>query len=361
MKPLFPRPIFTISLFTNTLTTTNSRTCFQIAHLSTNFQNQLQSSYPYRRHEEESRNVKVSVWWDFENCSPQAGVNVFKIAQCITAAIRTNGIKGPVHITAFGDVLQLSRMNQEALSSTGINLAHIPHGGKNSADRSLLVDLMYWVSQNPPPAHLFLISGDRDFSGILHRLRMNNYNILLASPESAPSVLCSAASIMWQWNALLKGENLIGKHFNQPPDGPYGSWYGHYKAPLDDPFAVTEQPIKLRTEKVSEAVADPKCRPIPRSIVRHIRSNLNSYPKGVSITDLRAELARSNLSIDKDFYGYKKFSCFLLAMPDILKLHFEGDGKYLVQSVNPKVPEQSEGERFTKVKGNGKGYCGHRG
>ncbi|KAJ8557374.1 hypothetical protein K7X08_002999 [Anisodus acutangulus] len=342
MKPLFPRPIFTISLFTNTLTTTNSRTCFQIAHLSTNFQNQPQSSYPYRRHEEESRNVKVSVWWDFENCSPPAGVNVFKIAQCITAAIRTNGIKGPVHITAFGDVLQLSRMNQEALSSTGINLAHIPHGGKNSADRSLLVDLMYWVSQNPPPAHLFLISGDRDFSGILHRLRMNNYNILLASPESAPSVLCSAASIMWQWNALLKGENLIGKHFNQPPDGPYGSWYGHYKAPLDDPFAVTEQPIKLRTEKVSEAVADPKCRPIPRSIVRHIRNILNSYPKGVSITDLRAELARSNLSIDKDFYGYKKFSCFLLAMPDILKLHFEGDGKYLVRSVNPKVPEQSD-------------------
>lgn len=72
--------------------------------------------------------MKVSVWWDFENCSPPAGVNVFKIAQSITAAIRANGIKGPINITAFGDVLQLSRMNQEALSSTGINLAHIPNG-----------------------------------------------------------------------------------------------------------------------------------------------------------------------------------------------------------------------------------------
>lgn len=91
-------------------------------------------------------------------------------------------------------------------------------GGKNSADRSLLVDLMYWVSRNPPPAHVFLISGDRDFAGILHRLRMNNYNILLASPESAPSVLCSASNIMWQWSSLLKGETLPGKLFNQPPE-----------------------------------------------------------------------------------------------------------------------------------------------
>lgn len=46
----------------------------------------------------------------------------------ITSAVRANGIKGPVQITAFGDILQLSRTNQEALSSTGINIAHIPHG-----------------------------------------------------------------------------------------------------------------------------------------------------------------------------------------------------------------------------------------
>jgi hypothetical protein len=68
------------------------------------------------------------VWWDFENCGLPAGTNVFKIAHSVTAAVRANGIKGPVTITAFGDVLQLSKANQEALSSTGINLSHIPHG-----------------------------------------------------------------------------------------------------------------------------------------------------------------------------------------------------------------------------------------
>lgn len=72
--------------------------------------------------------MKVSVWWDFENCNLPVGANVFKAAHLITAAVRANGIKGPVHITAFGDIFQLSRANQEALSSTGISLTHIPQG-----------------------------------------------------------------------------------------------------------------------------------------------------------------------------------------------------------------------------------------
>lgn len=54
--------------------------------------------------------------------------NAFRVAQSITNAIRANGIKGPIEITAFGDVMQISRTNQEALSATGINLTHVPSG-----------------------------------------------------------------------------------------------------------------------------------------------------------------------------------------------------------------------------------------
>ncbi|CBI37626.3 unnamed protein product, partial [Vitis vinifera] len=335
MKLLSSRPIFLFASYFSS----PPPYLFFISHFTTST-TPLSSSY--RRHEDESRTVKVSVWWDFENCNIPAGVNVFKIAHSITAAVRANGIKGPLQITAFGDVSQLARSNQEALSSTGINLAHIPNGGKNSADRSLLLDLMYWVSQNPPPAHLFLISGDRDFASILHRLRMSNYNVLLASPGTASGVLCSAASIMWNWNALVRGENLTGKHFNQPPDGPYGSWYGHFKVPLEDPFSVVEQPSSPQAEELSEPGLDSKLRPIPRIVMRQIRHILNSYPKGVSITELRSELGKSNVKIDKDFYGYRKFSHFLLSMPHILKLQSRGDGQYCVQRIASKAPEPVE-------------------
>lgn len=285
------------------------------------------------------------MWWDFENCSVPCNVNVYKVTQCITAAVRSVGIKGPIQITAFGDVLQLSRSNQEALSSTGINLTHIPRGGKNSADRSLLVDLMYWVSQNPPPAHLFLISGDRDFANILHRLRMNNYNILLASTDNAPAVLCSAASIMWQWPAMVKGENLSGKHFNQPPDGPYASWYGHYRVPLEDPFAVCNhvpnQTSSVQSEEGSDTNSEPKPRPVPKAVLNVIRNIMNSYPKGLSITELRAEIGKSNVTIEKDLYGHKKFSRFLMAMPQLLRLQFEKDGQYIIHGISPKSRETS--------------------
>ncbi|KAJ9538315.1 hypothetical protein OSB04_031048 [Centaurea solstitialis] len=308
-----------------------------ISYFSTSSSSDSSSSY-HRRNSDDVRNVRVSVWWDFENCSVPCNANVFKVTQCITSAVRANGIKGPIQITAFGDVLQLSRANQEALSSTGINLTHIPNGGKNSADRSLLVDLMYWVSQNPPPAHLFLISGDRDFASTLHRLRMSNYNILLASKDGAPAVLCSAASIMWQWNSLVKGEDLSGKHFNQPPDGPYASWYGHYRGPIEDPFAHCNQTSIVQPPEVSDSDTT---RPIPKAVMNVIRNILNLYPKGLSITDLRAELTKSSVNIEKDLYGHKKFSRFLAAMPSLLRLQNAKDGQFIVHGVSSKSHETS--------------------
>ncbi|CAN0877442.1 Meiosis regulator and mRNA stability factor 1 [Linum grandiflorum] len=315
-----------------------------ISYFSTSTQAHHQP-FQTRRHqqEEESRGVKISVWWDFENCHPPTGANAFRVSQMITAAVRANGMKGPVQITAFGDVSQLSRPNQEALSSTGISMTHVPNGGKNSADRSLLVDLMYWVSQNPPPAHLFLISSDRDFASTLHRLRMNNYNILLASKETAPGVLCSAASIMWQWNELVKGENLTGKYFNQPPDGPYGSWYGHYKLPLEDPFAVAEPPPPPPSPKVKESVdSETRIHPIPKGLKKLIRLILSSYPEGMPISDLHRELLRKNVGIDKKFYGHMKFSSFLLAMPHVLKLRNMGDDQLHAHLVDAKGLESPE-------------------
>uniref|UniRef100_A0A1J3G7I0 Meiosis arrest female protein 1 n=1 Tax=Noccaea caerulescens TaxID=107243 RepID=A0A1J3G7I0_NOCCA len=343
-------------------------TNFQSSTFSTTTSSGSGSSHSSSRrpqHDEDSRSVKVSVWWDFQKCNLPAGANVFRVAQSITGAIRNSGIKGPIAITAFGDVLQLPRSNQEALSATGISLTHVPQGGNNSADSSLITDLMCWVSQNPPPAHLFLISNDKEFASMLHRLRMSNYNILLASKSSAPGVLCSAASIMWDWDALIKGENVTGKHFNQPPDGPYNSWYGHYRVPLLDPFAIattSEKSATVKIEEVSESSSNSdsissdsvKVRPIPKEVVDKIRLILKLYPKGAPISELRSELFKSNLAIDKDFYGHKKFSRLLLSMPDVLQVSTATDGLFTVRAVTEKTTptrvDSSPGLSTAKVK-----------
>lgn len=327
----------------------------QICHFSA-------SSYNHsflRPHDDETRNVPISVWWEFDSCNLPVDVNGYRITHCITEALRTKGIKGPLQIRAFGDVLRLSTANQEALSSTGINLVHIPNGGKNPAHGSLLVELMHWVSKNPPPAHLFLITDNRVFADMLHRLRLDNYNILLATPAGAPKVLCNAATIMWHWNSLIRGQNLDGKHFNHPPDGLVGSWYGHHKVPLEDPYLDGEQSL---IEEISSPISDSVLFTIPKEIVKQVQEVLNSYPRGISVSDLRAEIAKAGICLDKDYYGHKKFSRFLLSVanvqlrpgPDKLLFVFPIPQKWSGPFDNSSVPpiasfETVDGEEFNQV------------
>ncbi|CAI8598815.1 unnamed protein product [Vicia faba] len=204
---------------------------------------------------------------------------------------------------------------------------------------------MYWVSQNPPPAHLFLISGDRDFAGILHRLRMNNYNILLASPGKAPDVLLSAATIMWQWSSLLKGEDLTGKHFNHPPDGQFGSWYGNSKVSLENPFSAAEQSTSsqnIQVTKFNEPSFDLKVGGgVPKSVKRRIKAILSLHPKGIGISELRAELTKSDVSLGKSIFGYKRFSRFLSSLPNVQLRHLR-DGNYCVYLIPSGYHEPSE-------------------
>uniref|UniRef100_A0A0D9XPF9 HTH OST-type domain-containing protein n=1 Tax=Leersia perrieri TaxID=77586 RepID=A0A0D9XPF9_9ORYZ len=304
------------------------------------------------RWREDSRAVRVSVWWDFQSCQFPPGANPHRVTARVTAALRAAGIRGPVDITAFGDAYVLPHTFQEALAATGVAFSHVPSRGKGGIDRSFMADLTYWIAQNPPPVHFFLISGDKGLANILHRLRMSNYNVLLACPSADSSVLCSAATIMWPWDALVKGLDVSPKHFNQPPDGISFSWYGQYKGPLDDLFPNSEpedsiaepedsiaepedsmasqphnKPVKLpilpkssKDSMVLQRHTKPVKAPIvPKSIANGVRQILCSFPDGISLPDLRAELKRNNVSMHQGLFGFKNFSSLLQAMPDVVK------------------------------------------
>lgn len=75
---------------------------------------------------------------------------------------------------------------------------------------AILVDLMLWTIDHPPPAHVLLISGDGDFANVLHKLKMKNYNILLAclAGQAVSPGLLAAASSVWKWSSLVRGEGL---------------------------------------------------------------------------------------------------------------------------------------------------------
>lgn len=159
---------------------------------------------------EEFGNVKTSVWWDLENCPVPNGVDPHAIAQNISSALSKHDYRGPVAISAFGDTHCLPANIQHALSSTGIALNHVPAGIKDASDKKILVDMLFWAVDNSAPANYLLISGDRDFANALHQLSMRRYNILLAHPTlNIPPSLSGAATIIWLWTNLARGEEVM--------------------------------------------------------------------------------------------------------------------------------------------------------
>ncbi|KAK2970225.1 hypothetical protein RJ640_021661 [Escallonia rubra] len=149
--------------------------------------------------------AKTSVWWDIENCQVPKGSDAHGIAQNISSALVKMQYRGPVSISAYGDTNRIPSSVQQALSSTGIALNHVPAGVKDASDKKILVDMLFWAVDNPAPANYLLISGDRDFSNALHQLRMRRYNILLAQPLKASAALVAAAKSVWHWTSLVAG------------------------------------------------------------------------------------------------------------------------------------------------------------
>ncbi|KAJ6384712.1 hypothetical protein OIU78_027910 [Salix suchowensis] len=162
-------------------------------------------------------NAKTSVWWDIENCAVPKGCDPHAIAQNISSALARMNYCGPVSISAYGDTQGINSAAQQALSSTGVSLNHVPAGVKDASDKKILVDMLFWAVDNPAPANFLLISGDRDFSNALHQLRMRRYNILLAQPKTASAPLVAAAKNVWLWTSLLAGGRPLSEGELQQP------------------------------------------------------------------------------------------------------------------------------------------------
>ncbi|CAO2140974.1 unnamed protein product [Urochloa humidicola] len=277
------------------------------------YHHQLQREEEDDEWEESSKAVKVSVWWDFQRCRLPPGVNSRCLGPRVTAALRHAGIRGPVEITAFGDVTRIPAADLDVLTDTGIALSHVPCRGDVGSHQALVPDLVSWIARNPPPAHFLLISGDEDYANILHRLRMSNYNVLLSCPNVGSKMLRTAATIMWLWEPLVKGADLEPKYLNQPPDG-LSSWYGQYMECGYD-LMKPKNPMALPGHN--------KERKIPEYVVIGIKKVLRFYPEGVNVSDLRKELKRElkrvNLFLHPRYFGYNRFSSLLKAMPDVVK------------------------------------------
>ncbi|CAL4939607.1 unnamed protein product [Urochloa decumbens] len=155
--------------------------------------------------------AKTSVWWDIDKCAvPRGRCDPHRIAHNLIAALAAAGYAGPVSIAAYGDAARVPPPVLAALSATGICLNHVPAGSKDTSEKRMLVDMLFWAFDNPPPGNYLLISGDQDLSDLLHRLRMKRYDILLVRPPNGSSqALAAAAKKVWLWENRTAGELLL--------------------------------------------------------------------------------------------------------------------------------------------------------
>ncbi|KAG7535030.1 Zinc finger C2H2 superfamily [Arabidopsis thaliana x Arabidopsis arenosa] len=217
--------------------------------------------------------AKTSVWWDIENCEVPRGWDAHVIAQNVSSALLKMNYCGPVSISAYGDTNLIPLHHQQALSSTGVALNHIPAGVKDASDKKILVDMLLWAIDNPAPANFLLISGDRDFSNALHQLRMRRYNILLAQPPRASVPLVAAAKDVWLWTTLASGgppltsceSSLLFKN---------GRIHVSNKEVLKHPVSEQAQPSQPpgSTSKAGDT-KDHKTRGLPQETIKNMPQN----------------------------------------------------------------------------------------
>lgn len=113
-------------------------------------------------------------------------------------------LRGRSRICHKGAIFSLKEQGKNGLFSGLLGI-------KDASDKKILVDMLFWAIDNPPPANYLLISGDRDFSNAIHKLKMKRYNILLAQPPNVSHTLTAAAKSVWLWKSLLAGEPPLAK------------------------------------------------------------------------------------------------------------------------------------------------------
>ncbi|KAI0637225.1 NYN domain-containing protein [Trametes polyzona] len=169
----------------------------------------------------------VAIFWDYENCTPACTVPGYDVVNNIRQVAHQYG-----SVKLFKAYLELSEQSssksiglRSELQSCGVSLTDCPHNGrKDVADKMMIVDMLTYAIDNPAPATIVLISGDRDFVYAVSVLRLRKYRVVVVAPFAAHGSLKSQASVVLDWEADIMRRTTV-----RPPVPE-----AYYQAPADD-------------------------------------------------------------------------------------------------------------------------------
>ncbi|KAI0831045.1 NYN domain-containing protein [Trametes gibbosa] len=167
----------------------------------------------------------VAIFWDYENCTPPCNVPGYDVVNNIRRVAHEYG-----SVKLFKAYLELSEQAssksiglRSELQSCGVSLTDCPHNGrKDVADKMMIVDMLTYAIDNPAPATIVLISGDRDFVYAVSVLCLRRYRVVVVAPYTAHNSLKSQASVVLDWEADIMGRTTLrpqvpGVYYDQAP------------------------------------------------------------------------------------------------------------------------------------------------
>ncbi|XP_010513889.1 PREDICTED: uncharacterized protein LOC104789922 isoform X2 [Camelina sativa] len=113
---------------------------------------------PMKPTREEASLAETLVFWDISKFPVPSTFDAGRVGPTIKRFLELDGYCGNLTINAVGILTDVPPCILQALSSTGINLYHSPHG---TSDIRLLIS--QWISKNLPPANILGICDPRGF------------------------------------------------------------------------------------------------------------------------------------------------------------------------------------------------------
>ncbi|EAU88192.2 EDA32 [Coprinopsis cinerea okayama7 len=157
---------------------------------------------------------KVAIFWDYENCPVLGGCSGHQAVKSIRGAIQPFGsIKLFKAYFAISESHTKSVTLRSELQASGVSLTDTPHNGqKDVADKMIIVDMLLYAMDNPAPATVVLISGDKDYAYAISVLRLRQYDVVVLTPPNASPSLTSHATVCLAWN-----KNVLASGFEPLP------------------------------------------------------------------------------------------------------------------------------------------------
>ncbi|KAF8111843.1 hypothetical protein N665_0072s0054 [Sinapis alba] len=154
----------------------------------------------------EAKFEEAATWicWDIENMPIPKGCKAEEISQKISSSLSELNYRGPISISAYGNMNHIQPSVKKALSSTGIVLKHVTLTSRDFS--SHISDKLFGCSRNyPPPANLMLIARYEEASPIIFGHWQNyGYNALLAHPPNASDSFLASANTTLLWKSLVQ-------------------------------------------------------------------------------------------------------------------------------------------------------------